>query len=299
MVRKSLPYMGLARLKTKEQIIKRINEELEKFEQLKIEAEKQGMEVKPHLTGYSFVPKKEDKTMVRKSLDYYHIPRREPSSFNGGEKVEYDRDIDVSAIIEETIDGVKRRRFAIIDRAVKKARKEMSNNKEIDKENKEAEELSKQISEKLREGLQGFIGAPANVEEVRKTVLTEIKTITGQMQEDLNNAGFFMATSVPHDYLDELAKQAPSQRETLDELMEANEVINEEIEETGETGFPFYHYSIMIVSGANMASEEEIRTEIKGLDSIIGTGYYDDEAGNELLKHIREYLSGKLTQGDR
>jgi hypothetical protein len=52
--------------------------------------------------------------------------------------------------------------------------------------------------------------------------------------------------------------------------------------------------AIRIVAGANMASEKEIKKDIQYLDRIIGTGYYDDPDGDDLLKHVRQYLNSKL-----
>lgn len=43
-----------------------------------------------------------------------------------------------------------------------------------------------------------------------------------------------------------------------------------------------------------MATRDEILAGIKALDTIIDTGYYDDEMGNMLLKQIRTYLLSKV-----
>lgn len=56
----------------------------------------------------------------------------------------------------------------------------------------------------------------------------------------------------------------------------------------------FFHHSVRLVSGANMAGRDEILAGIKALDTIIDTGYYDDEMGNALLNQIRTYLVSKV-----
>lgn len=56
----------------------------------------------------------------------------------------------------------------------------------------------------------------------------------------------------------------------------------------------FFLHSVRLVSHANMASRNEILAGIKALDTIIDTGYYDDEMGNMLLKQIRTYLLSKV-----
>lgn len=54
------------------------------------------------------------------------------------------------------------------------------------------------------------------------------------------------------------------------------------------------HHAICIVSGAHCASREELLGAIESINKIIGTGYYDDEEGDALLRHIETYLRSKL-----
>lgn len=58
--------------------------------------------------------------------------------------------------------------------------------------------------------------------------------------------------------------------------------------------YDFWHSTISIIAGANMVSEEKIREGIEGLNSLIDTGYYDNKAGNELMKQVVSYLTEKL-----
>lgn len=59
------------------------------------------------------------------------------------------------------------------------------------------------------------------------------------------------------------------------------------------------HHAICIVSETNLADYEEIQEHIKDLNKTIGTGYYDDSDGDELLKQIVAYLTKKLEEDDR
>ena len=61
-----------------------------------------------------------------------------------------------------------------------------------------------------------------------------------------------------------------------------------------DVGYDISHHAILIVAGANCAEADEIKGDIEYLDRIIGTGYYDDDEGDLLLRHIRDYLKGKL-----
>lgn len=57
-------------------------------------------------------------------------------------------------------------------------------------------------------------------------------------------------------------------------------------------------WTMWIISFTNMAeSDKEIKEEIKSLEKLIGTGYYDDEAGDLLMKQVIVYLRSKLAQG--
>ena len=57
--------------------------------------------------------------------------------------------------------------------------------------------------------------------------------------------------------------------------------------------FPFSTYAVRMVAGANMASVEEIQEEIRSIEELIGTGYYDDLDGDLLLQQIVVYLKKK------
>lgn len=89
-VRKGLPYMGIARRATAGNPV--TTEEIE-------------------AAIKKFFEKEQKESVVRKSLDYHTIPRRKPTD----QPVTYDRDIDVSAVVEK-------RRFDVIDRAVEHER---------------------------------------------------------------------------------------------------------------------------------------------------------------------------------
>jgi hypothetical protein len=84
-----------------------------------------------------------------------------------------------------------------------------------------------------------------------------------------------------------------TQHRKEDLLEAAKEVLEEKMEED-EMDYDLWHNAVLLVSGANLASDAEIKDAIKGLNKLIGTGYYDDAEGDELLKHIVKYLSGKL-----
>lgn len=61
--------------------------------------------------------------------------------------------------------------------------------------------------------------------------------------------------------------------------------------------FPLWLNATNLIAEANMAASYEPETLNKAityLNSLIGTGYYDDHEGNELMKHMVEYLTGKL-----
>lgn len=65
-----------------------------------------------------------------------------------------------------------------------------------------------------------------------------------------------------------------------------------------DVGFDISHHAILVVAGANTADKEEIQEDIKYLDRLIGTGYYDDPEGDLLLQHVRDYLKKKLETND-
>jgi len=52
-----------------------------------------------------------------------------------------------------------------------------------------------------------------------------------------------------------------------------------------------------LIAEANMAAiyePETLQRAIKSLNALIDTGYYDDDEGNELMKHMVKYLTIKL-----
>ena len=56
-------------------------------------------------------------------------------------------------------------------------------------------------------------------------------------------------------------------------------------------------WTMWIISFTNLAeSDEEIKGEIKSLERLVGTGYYDDEAGDLLMRQVIVYLRGKLSK---
>lgn len=61
-----------------------------------------------------------------------------------------------------------------------------------------------------------------------------------------------------------------------------------------DVGLDISHHAILVIAGANVAEADEIKEDIAYLDRIIGTGYYDDDEGDLLLRHVREYLKKKL-----
>jgi hypothetical protein len=63
--------------------------------------------------------------------------------------------------------------------------------------------------------------------------------------------------------------------------------------------YDFWSYTVQIVSGANMASTENIQGSIRELEALIGTGYYDDDAGDILMKQVIEYLKGKIKNAEK
>jgi hypothetical protein len=72
---------------------------------------------------------------------------------------------------------------------------------------------------------------------------------------------------------------------------------NEEIGEIEEKDLHAALWAIWIISFTNLAnSDEEIQEEIKSLEGMVDTGYYDDEAGNLLMKQVIVYLQGKLSK---
>lgn len=139
MVRPSLPYMALAR-NNPEENHKIVEAELARYRKFQEEAKEKGMDLQPCLEGYRFLHKTD------KSQNYFM-----PSGMMSGATIAkdllpieplppgaaptYDRDIDVVAMVvpeieietvaPDAIETRKKRRFDVIDRAVKKAREEM------------------------------------------------------------------------------------------------------------------------------------------------------------------------------
>lgn len=60
-----------------------------------------------------------------------------------------------------------------------------------------------------------------------------------------------------------------------------------------KVNYSLYFNAIGIVSGANMAPNQDIDAAIKSLESLIGSGYYDDKDGDVLLEQIVVYLKKK------
>jgi hypothetical protein len=54
----------------------------------------------------------------------------------------------------------------------------------------------------------------------------------------------------------------------------------------------FWANAVAIVSWAWMSPEKELEQSVKSLNSLIGTGYYDD--GDEVLIPVRDYLLKRL-----
>ena len=66
-----------------------------------------------------------------------------------------------------------------------------------------------------------------------------------------------------------------------------------------EPVFPMWLYATDLIAQANMAAiyePEVLKQAIARLDSLIGTGYYDDVEGDDLMKHMLKYLTSKLEQ---
>ncbi len=64
-----------------------------------------------------------------------------------------------------------------------------------------------------------------------------------------------------------------------------------------EEDYPLWLSATTMIAEANMAAiyePEILEKSINDLNSLIGTGYYDDEEGNELMKHMVRYLASKL-----
>lgn len=57
--------------------------------------------------------------------------------------------------------------------------------------------------------------------------------------------------------------------------------------------YDLFGRSIGLIGGANMASKEEILSAINDIVQVIGDEYYDGD-GDELLRHIVDYLTSKL-----
>jgi len=58
--------------------------------------------------------------------------------------------------------------------------------------------------------------------------------------------------------------------------------------------YDLWYHSVRLISGANLADRDELEGCIDGLQNLIGTKYYDDLEGDELMQHIVTYLSHKL-----
>lgn len=61
--------------------------------------------------------------------------------------------------------------------------------------------------------------------------------------------------------------------------------------------YPLWLEATNLIAEANMAAScepEVLNIAIERLNSLIDTGYYDDEDGNELMKHMVRYLTEKL-----
>ncbi len=61
--------------------------------------------------------------------------------------------------------------------------------------------------------------------------------------------------------------------------------------------YPLWLQATGLIAEANMAAIYEpdtLNQAIQNLKSLIDTGYYDDEDGNDLMKHMVKYLEEKL-----
>lgn len=61
--------------------------------------------------------------------------------------------------------------------------------------------------------------------------------------------------------------------------------------------WPLWLDATSLIAQANMAAiyePETLHQAIKRLNSLIDTGYYDDDEGNELMKHMVKYLTIRL-----
>jgi hypothetical protein len=66
-----------------------------------------------------------------------------------------------------------------------------------------------------------------------------------------------------------------------------------------KTFYPLWLSATNMIAEANMAAiyePETLEKAIEYLNSLIGTGYYDDDKGDDLMKHMVEYLLGKLQE---
>jgi len=61
--------------------------------------------------------------------------------------------------------------------------------------------------------------------------------------------------------------------------------------------YPLWLDATDLIAQANMAAIYEpgtLERAIDRLNRLIGTGYYDDDEGDELMKHMVKYLTNKL-----
>lgn len=66
-----------------------------------------------------------------------------------------------------------------------------------------------------------------------------------------------------------------------------------------ESFYPLWLSATNLISEGNMAAiyePETLKKAIGYLNHLIGTGYYDDDEGDELMKHMVKYLTNKLEQ---
>ena len=75
-------------------------------------------------------------------------------------------------------------------------------------------------------------------------------------------------------------------------MTECDKTVQPYYDEDDEPECDFCANAIAIVSWANLSPAKELEQSVKSLNSLIGTGHYDD--GDEVLIPVRDYLLKRL-----